>query len=92
MLYKSARRLVVAVFGVTILILSIVGYVLPVIPGIPLTLLGLAILGTEFIWARRLLKKVRTTAEDFVNRVRGRPQHPVPPDPGPGASPTTEVK
>lgn len=92
MLYKTARRLVIAVFGVTILIFSIVGYIMPIIPGIPLTLLGLAILGTEFIWARHLLRKVRSSAEDFMYRVTGRPRRPVSPEGGQGASPTTDVE
>lgn len=74
MLYKTARRLVIAVLGATVLLLSIVGYIMPIIPGIPLTILGLAILGTEFVWARRLLKKVKSTAEDFVGRVTGSKQ------------------
>lgn len=79
MLYKTARRLVIGVIGVTVLILSIVGYIMPIIPGIPLTILGLAILGTEFLWARHLLKRVRATAEDFFDRVKGKSRRGAPP-------------
>ncbi len=71
MLYKTAKRIVIAVIGITVLLLSIVGYVLPVIPGIPLTFLGLAILATEFIWARRLLRRVKASAQDFVSKFTG---------------------
>lgn len=84
MVYQTAKRVVVAVVGVTVLLLSIVGYILPIIPGIPLTFLGLAILATEFIWARRLLKKVKASAQDLMNKVTGNrppesPEHRVAP-------------
>ena len=79
MYYKTARRLVIGVIGATVLIMSIIGYILPLIPGIPLTIMGLAILGTEVIWARRLLKTVRATAEDLFDRARGKNRRGKPP-------------
>ncbi|RIK67033.1 MAG: hypothetical protein DCC65_07370 [Planctomycetota bacterium] len=78
MLYKTAKRIVIAVIGVTVLLLSIVGYVLPVVPGIPLTFLGLAILATEFIWARRLLRRVKASAQDLVTKFTGAKKVPAP--------------
>jgi tellurite resistance protein TerC len=61
MSYKMARRIVIAVIGITVLLIGIALLVLPgpafiVIPA------GLAILGLEFTWARRWLIKVRTGA------------------------------
>ena len=55
---RHARRAIVLVIGGTVLLLGIAMLVLPgpafiVIPA------GLAILSTEFLWARRLLKHVQ---------------------------------
>jgi uncharacterized protein (TIGR02611 family) len=78
---RMVRKLVVLVLGGTVVLLGVALIVLPgpaflVIPA------GLAILATEFVWARRLLRKVR-------ERVFGPIVHP-PPDPKssqPGSSP-----
>jgi tellurite resistance protein TerC len=58
--WVQARKLVVGVIGFTVLIVGICLLVLPgpafiVIPA------GLAILATEFIWARRWLRKAKKT-------------------------------
>lgn len=55
---KQAKRLVVAVIGFTVLTIGAAMVVLPG-PAIIVIPLGLGILATEFIWARRLLKKVK---------------------------------
>lgn len=73
MLLKNARRLVIAVIGGTVLLLSLVGYIMPIIPGIPLTFLGLAILATEFVWAKRLLRKVKKQASALMDNFRSKP-------------------
>lgn len=52
------RRLIIGVIGGTVLVLGVAMVVLPG-PAIIVIPLGLAILGTEFIWARRLLRKSR---------------------------------
>jgi len=54
------RRAVVAVIGFTVLLIGLAMVVLPG-PAIVVIPLGLAILATEFVWARRLLVKARTT-------------------------------
>lgn len=59
--YKHARRIVVSVIGVSIVLMGIGMIVLPG-PGLLTILLGLAILATEFVWARRLLKRLKQTA------------------------------
>jgi uncharacterized protein (TIGR02611 family) len=59
---RHARRLVVAVIGGTVLLLGVVMLVTPG-PGIVTILAGLAVLATEFIWARRLLKRAREHAD-----------------------------
>jgi tellurite resistance protein TerC len=54
----QARRLVVTVAGFTVLIIGVAMIVLPG-PAVVVIPLGLAILATEFIWARTLLAKVK---------------------------------
>ena len=81
--YKWARRIVVAVIGGSVLLIGIAMIVLPG-PAIIVVPLGLGILGLEFAFARTWLRKLRATATDVVNRVRGRRN----PDPPPPAEPS----
>lgn len=69
--YKWARRIVVGVIGGSVLLIGVLMVVLPG-PAILVVPLGLGILGLEFAWARIWLRKLRATATDVVNRVRGR--------------------
>jgi uncharacterized protein (TIGR02611 family) len=65
---KQAKRFVVIVIGFTILVL---GIALIVLPG-PATLvipLGLAILATEFVWARRLLVRLKREARRLKHTI-----------------------
>ena len=55
---KTAKRIIVGIVGFTILIIGIAMIVLPG-PAIVMIPLGLAILATEFLWARRLLKRLK---------------------------------
>ena len=76
--YAWARRIVVAVIGGSILVIGIAMVVLPG-PAIIVIPIGLGVLGLEFAWARYWLRKLRVTATDVVNRMRGRPKAPVEP-------------
>ena len=58
--YKAGRRIVIAVVGVTVLLLGIIMLVTPG-PAIVIIPAGLAILSLEFAWARHWLKKLRQT-------------------------------
>ncbi len=67
---KNAKRLIVLVVGGTVVLVGIALLVLPgpafiVIPA------GLAILATEFVWAKRLLKKVSDSASDVGRMISG---------------------
>jgi uncharacterized protein (TIGR02611 family) len=55
---KAAKRIIVGIVGFTILIIGVAMILLPG-PAIVMIPLGLAILATEFVWARRLLKRLR---------------------------------
>lgn len=62
--YKAARRIVVGVVGVTVLIIGVVMLVTPG-PALIVIPVGLAILSIEFTWARAWLKRLR---ESISNR------------------------
>ena len=55
---RFARKVAVAVIGTTVLAFGIALIVLPG-PAFIVIPLGLAILATEFVWARRLLRRVK---------------------------------
>lgn len=61
----QAKRLVVAVIGFTILAAGVAMIVLPG-PAFIVIPVGLAILATEFIWARKLL----VTVKERIERMR----------------------
>src|SRR5438874_13084689 len=67
---KIVRRVIVSVVGVTVLLIGIALLVLPG-PAFIVIPVGLAILATEYAWARRWLKKVRRMASEVVGS-RGR--------------------
>ena len=58
MTYRTAKRIVVIAVGSTILAIGIVMIVFPG-PAIIAIPVGLAILGIEFAWARRWLRRIR---------------------------------
>lgn len=59
--YRVARRIVVGVVGVTVVVVGLIMFVTPG-PALIVVPLGLAILALEFAWARRLLRQVRDRA------------------------------
>ena len=67
---KIVRRVIVTVIGATVLLIGIALLVLPG-PAFVVIPVGLAILATEYAWARRWLKRARQIASDAVSG-RGR--------------------
>jgi len=59
--FRQARRLVVIVVGFTVLLIGVAMLVLPG-PAVVVVPIGLAILATEFVWAGRLLNRMKQTA------------------------------
>jgi len=56
---RQVKKLTIAVIGFTILLIGLAMVVLPG-PAFIVIPVGLGILATEFVWARNLLKKVKT--------------------------------
>ena len=72
--YKWARRIAVCLVGFTVLGVGIAMIVLPG-PAVVVIPVGLGILGLEFAWARRWLRKVKersTTLVDSLKRTRNK--------------------
>jgi len=71
LLLTQARKIVIGVVGVTVLVIGVAMLVLPG-PGWVVIFIGLALLATEFVWAKRLLAKARETAINAKDKVLGR--------------------
>ncbi len=56
--YKTAKRIVIAVVGSSVLLIGMIMIVTPG-PAFVVIPIGLAILAVEFVWARRWLQKLR---------------------------------
>ena len=68
---RQAKRIVVLVLGVSVMLLGICLLVLPG-PGLVLMAGALAILGTEFAIARRWLQKLRRFSAESIEKLRPR--------------------
>jgi tellurite resistance protein TerC len=63
---KAVRRVIVSMVGATVLLIGIALLVLPG-PAFIVIPVGLAILATEYAWARHWLKRVRRIASNVVS-------------------------
>jgi SAM-dependent methyltransferase len=68
--YRAGRKLVIASVGATIVLLGVLMIVLPG-PAIVVVPLGLAILGIEFAWARRIVRGLERRFASATSRFRG---------------------
>jgi uncharacterized protein (TIGR02611 family) len=66
---RQAKRAIIATVGFTLLSIGIVMLVTPG-PGWAVILLGLGVLGVEFVWARRVLKRLKKAAADVADSIR----------------------
>ena len=62
---KIVKRVIVSVVGATVLVIGVALLILPG-PAFIVIPVGLAILASEYAWARRWLRKVRRMASDVV--------------------------
>jgi len=66
---RQIKRAIKAVIGFTLLAIGVVLIVTPG-PGWLVILSGLAVLAAEFLWARRLLDRLKTSADRVVGALR----------------------
>lgn len=66
---QQAKRVVKIVVGFTVLLIGIAGLFLPFIQGIVTIIVGLGILATEFVWAKKLYKRFKDGASSVKNSI-----------------------
>ena len=73
MYYRTARKIVIALLGGTLLLIGVALLVLPG-PGSLTILAGLGVLAAEFAWARLWLRKLKKQGKSLWDQVRGVPK------------------
>jgi sulfite exporter TauE/SafE len=68
--WRNARKVVVAVIGCTLLAIGVIGLFVPVLQGWLTIFAGLALLATEFAWARWVLKRAREKFNHVVEAAK----------------------
>ena len=81
--YKWAKRIAVSIVGFTVLAVGIAMIVLPG-PAFVVIPIGLGILGLEFAWARRWLRKVKERGASLVGTFRSNGKSSAPAGRSPG--------
>ncbi len=71
----NGKRIAVSILGFTLIAVGLVLLVLPG-PGILVVLAGLAVLATQYAWARRALDEVKRRSSRAANRLRRRREQP----------------
>ena len=66
---RNVKRAINTVFGFTLLAIGVVMLVTPG-PGWLVIISGLAVLAAEFVWARRLLDRMKSGAERVAGALR----------------------
>ncbi|MDH3259583.1 MAG: PGPGW domain-containing protein [Acidimicrobiia bacterium] len=64
------RKLFIGILGFTLLLVGLIGLLLPFLPGWLLIIAGLAVLSTEYVWAKRLSDGARKRATTITRRRR----------------------
>jgi uncharacterized protein (TIGR02611 family) len=69
-IFRSTKRIVVFVLGVSLVVLGIALIPLPGPFSIPLMIAGLAVLATEYVWAEKALDRVKDKAKQASDLAR----------------------
>jgi len=67
--FKKVRKATIFIVGFTVLLIGIAMIILPG-PAVIVIPFGLAILGTEFLWARRLLHQLKRKTSEIKDSVQ----------------------
>lgn len=71
MIITPFRKILIGILGIALVLLGIAGLVLPFLPGWLLIIAGLAVLSTEYVWAKRLTDGVRQRARNLTGKREG---------------------
>jgi uncharacterized protein (TIGR02611 family) len=66
---RQARRVIVAIVGFTLVLIGIAMFITPG-PGWLVIFIGLSVLAAEFLWARRLLNRLRAHGAQLGQTLR----------------------
>jgi uncharacterized protein (TIGR02611 family) len=70
---EQVRRVFLVIAGFTLLLAGVIMLVTPG-PGIAAILLGLGLLAAEFVWARRLMDRIKRQGGKWKDAVMGPPK------------------
>jgi uncharacterized protein (TIGR02611 family) len=70
---EQVRRVFLVIAGFTLLLAGVIMLVTPG-PGIAAILLGLGLLAAEFVWARRLMNRIKREGGKWKDAVMGPPK------------------
>lgn len=84
--YRTAKRVLITFVGGTVVLLGIAMLVLPG-PAVVVIPVGLAILGVEWAWARRVLRTIKETGAAALSKVGLANKEPKAADPSPSNEP-----
>jgi uncharacterized protein (TIGR02611 family) len=70
---EQVRRIFLVIAGFTLLLAGVVMLVTPG-PGVVVILLGLGLLAAEFVWARRLMDRIKREVGKWRDAVMGQPR------------------
>ncbi len=62
------KKIVLLFVGWCFLVLGVAGLFLPILQGVLFLIVGLIILSSEYVWAHKLLQKLRTRFPQFTSR------------------------
>jgi len=70
---EQVRRIFLILAGFTLLALGIVMIFTPG-PGTPVILMGLGLLAAEFVWARRIMERIKRETSRLKDALMGQPK------------------
>jgi uncharacterized membrane protein YbaN (DUF454 family) len=62
------KKIVLQLLGWGFIVLGVIGLFLPILQGVLFLIVGLLILSSEYVWAHKLLQKMRTRFPEFASR------------------------
>jgi uncharacterized membrane protein YbaN (DUF454 family) len=65
----KAKKTILVLFGWVFILLGVIGLFLPILQGVLFLLIGLLILSSEYVWAHRLLLKIRNRFPAVAKRL-----------------------
>jgi uncharacterized protein (TIGR02611 family) len=68
---KPVRKLLIGILGVALVLVGVAGLILPFLPGWLLIIVGLAVLSTEYVWAKQLTDGARKRVKTTIRRRAG---------------------